>query len=188
MSTKMKTNSQNQELRAELRAEGASVREAEELAALAGRLAVLATGPAAVAPGRLRGLGAYLAATTAGGLVIASLALGLVAVSLNTIPGQPLHGLKTVSETVATDLVPALHTDVMMDKSWEVEQLVSQHKASGQVLATLADYNRQYMLADGGRYAARDYCSKELQQASRESSGTEQAAINASLARVESRS
>jgi hypothetical protein len=175
----------NKKLQKELRAEGASVEQARELSAIAGRLSVLAIKPSVAADGHSGRLGGYFARVAVGSLALTAVLFGLVAVSMNTIPGQPLHGLKSASESLATDLVPALHTDVMMDKSWEVEQLVSQHKASTQVLATLASYNQEYVLAKGGRYAARDYCSKELIQASKESNGAERAAINASLAQVE---
>jgi len=178
----------NRKLQDELRAEGASAGQARELSALAGRLSILATKPSVAASGRSSGPGAYFARVAAGSLAITAVLLGLVALSLNTIPGQPLHGLKTASESLATTLVPSLHTDVMMDKSWEVEQLVSQHKAPTQVLATLADYNQEYAMAQGRHYAAREYCSRELQEASSESGGAERSAINASLARVEASS
>jgi hypothetical protein len=172
----------NEELIRELMSEGASTKEAEDLANVAESLALLRDEKPSIQA--KPSLSAALKAGV-GGLVLALAVVGLLIVSLGSLPGEPLHPIKSFSEAVAVKLDPALAPTVMMDKSWEVAQLTSQHKPTREVVVALNSYNYAFSEAQGRDYsAAWEYCKAELTQARDDSNGTIRQELNHSIAAI----
>lgn len=183
-------------LEEELRAGGAGVTEARELADLAGRLPELRRLPLVATPpgltvGRRFARRRLAWARSARMLAFASTAAvtvlvtgGVIAAAQSAMPGTALYPVKLGTERVAVRLAPGMHDEIMMRRADEVNELVARHSRPAQVDAALASYEQAVEKDPSGSYAARDYCAGMLKTAAHEADPATSAKIMSSLSRL----
>lgn len=152
----------------ELRAAGASGKEARELAALAGKLKTLkAVEPEAKS--QRRPWNRWMRGLAFGSTALAGLAVGvsLVIFSQSALPGDLLYPVQGASDAAAIKAYPQYRADVMMKRAAQVKQLVARHASEPTIMDALADYQIEAAAykSTAGNYAAFEYCETSLRQA-----------------------
>jgi hypothetical protein len=175
-----------QQLHKELLAAGASAAEIDELLPIASRLSILKSGTTRDRQKANR----WVRTIRPMAFTFTGLALGmfLVIVSQTALPTSLLYPVQKFSDSIAIKVHPQFRANVMMKRAQQVNQLVSNHAASKQILATLADYSAEassYKSSPHASYAAFEYCQTNLQQAASSASPTIKKAILSSLQSLE---
>lgn len=175
------------QLRKELHQAGANAAEVDELLPIASQLNKLSARQVDSAKSNTYHLVRLLrpAAFTASGLVLGML---LVMVSQAASPTSILYPMQKFSDKVAIYVHPQYGATVMMKRAQQVNQLVSEHASSKQVLATLADYTieaNDYESTPRANYSAFEFCKTNLEQAASLASPQVKQAISNSLQSLE---
>ena len=172
----------------ELAAVGANSAELKKLLPIAARLGALKYNSQPYIGGRRKLVWARVlipAAYTSLGLAAGMLLL--IAAQVAT-PASWLFPVQRASDGIAMDMHPQYRAVVMMKRARQVNQLVSDHADTQQVLMTLADYTRVadvYKSMPHANYAAFEYCELNLREASVSATPNVQRAITASLQSLE---
>jgi hypothetical protein len=177
------------QLAKELKDEGASKTEIDQLMPIASNLRLLKTAKQPEDQSAKQGFTWFKLAKPLGFVGLGLVAgIILVTVSQAALPTSWLYPVQKFSDSVAVDIHPSYRATIMMKRAQQVNQLVANDASSKQVLATLADYTAEadsYKDSPHANYAAFEYCKSSLQQAAKAAPPNIREAISSSLSSLE---
>lgn len=172
-------NSTKKKLKKELQTAGASRAELESLLYIATSLGELKSAEQPQRTRRLRS-GLLIGVPSMLGLFVGML---LVMSAQTVLPGSVLYPVQKLSDNIAIFVNPPYRGIIMMKRADQVKTLVDHHAPSNNVLAALADYQREVVSykATTANYADFEYCKNSLEQAASTAPYPERQTINNSL-------
>lgn len=174
------------QLQKELRLEGASRAESEELTKLAQSLQSLRQDEKPTTMDRHL-LERWLLPTA---YTFAGLLIGVLFVSLSQAapPESMLYPVQKATDTAAIIVNPSYRASVMMKRAAQVHEMVLTHASQTQIMGVLADYTniaQRYLASSPENYAAFNYCAANLKAAAAQSTPPVRQAIMKSLASLD---